>query len=170
MTAYGVTDFIPRIMSTATGLNYNYSFWAVPATWFLGMAPIWWALGQARRAGPETEYNNADPKGSWERVEKSEKLDDRLRGRILRASAAANNTHVNLGFMAAAILAGNAARLPVSTLNNSALGLVIARTVFTFCYILVEKRKYSYLRSMAYMAGSIICMRLFILAGREFQA
>merc|ERR1711974_463620 len=96
----------------------NYSFYALPVGWLVSQAPLFWAISAANKASPGT-YDNANPKESWANLDKRG-LDKTLARRVGRAVAANNNGHTNLSLFAAAIVAANAAHVPVKKIHTLA--------------------------------------------------
>ncbi|WWD17032.1 hypothetical protein CI109_101469 [Kwoniella shandongensis] len=155
-------------LSSTPGLNYNYSLYAVPVGWLIGMVPLWWAIGQAKSESPSS-FNNANPQDSWANL-KNTKIAPRLRGRIQRAVAANNNTHVNLPLFAASLVAANVAHVPAKVLHIAAAGWLISRVIYTFAYILIEDPKLALFRSLTYFAGVISCLALFVSAAGKYAS
>ncbi|RSH88994.1 hypothetical protein EHS25_002656 [Saitozyma podzolica] len=154
-------------LASTPGLKYNYSLLAAPAGWVVGMAPLWWAIGAANTAAPGS-YNNAMPKESWKNLD-NKLSDTTLRARVKRAVAANDNTHTNLAWFSAALVAGNAAHVDSTSLHLCAAGWILSRVGYTFAYILIEDRRWSFLRSLFYWFGVSSCMTLFVKAANQWK-
>lgn len=74
--------------------------------------------------------------------------------RYLRLEASSMNGFEGLPFFAAAVVAGNIAKLPHKTLNSLALTYVVSRVLYNILYDRVTSEKYSILRSIAYFGGA----------------
>ncbi|EJT45266.1 hypothetical protein A1Q1_06404 [Trichosporon asahii var. asahii CBS 2479] len=89
--------------------------------------------------------------------------------RFQRAEAANDNGFVSLPFFAAAIVAGNLAKLPNKTLNNVAALYIGSRIAFNMLYIFGTTNASGIARSVAWLAGMGGCLSLFVQAGKTFQ-
>ncbi|KAN0062253.1 hypothetical protein ACQY0O_005434 [Thecaphora frezii] len=87
--------------------------------------------------------------------------------RFVRAEAANANGFENLGFFAAAVVAGNIAGLPPHELNALTFGYLVSRVVYNYFYITVKDEAAVPLRSGSYLAGIGIIFTLFIRAGNK---
>lgn len=91
-------------------------------------------------------------------------------GQYQRAEAAQQNGFENIGLFAAAIVAGNIAKLPVSTLNTSALFYLASRAVYTLLYVKTETLQWSQLRTVVFLSGIGTIFTLFIKSGNALNA
>ncbi|PWN40524.1 hypothetical protein IE81DRAFT_219877 [Ceraceosorus guamensis] len=87
----------------------------------------------------------------------------------IRAEAAQQNGFENLPFFAAAIIAGNVAKLPVDFLNTAAIIYVVSRIFYSVAYISTTSEPLSNLRSAIFLVGVSTCFTLFIRAGLALQ-
>lgn len=90
-------------------------------------------------------------------------------GRYQRAEAAQQNGFDNLPFFAAAVLAGQVARLPSSTLNTASFFYLATRVVYNLLYINTEQLSASNARSVVYLAGIFTCFTLFVKSGNALN-
>ncbi|WVR06826.1 hypothetical protein IAU60_003862 [Kwoniella sp. DSM 27419] len=159
-------------MVSFVGLNLpnNLSLYAIPAMWFINMSAHFYAVGlyNAEKAPGDSEWDNRAPKKNLTTV-KEAKLSPAAQGKFERAEAAQSNGFENLPFFAAAVVAGNLARLPVSTLHT-AVGIYLAsRAVYTWIYINNTTKTAGNLRSATYLVGIITCFTLFIKSGNALS-
>jgi uncharacterized MAPEG superfamily protein len=89
--------------------------------------------------------------------------------RFTRIKGAQQNGFENLGFFAAAVVAGNLAGLSSSTLNGLSAGYVVSRVVYTAVYMNNTNPKFSDLRSLLWLIGVGQCITLFVKAGKALQ-
>jgi uncharacterized MAPEG superfamily protein len=89
--------------------------------------------------------------------------------RFTRIKGAQQNGFENLGFFAAAVVAGNLAGLSSRTLNGLSAGYVISRVAYTAVYISNTNPKWSDLRSVLWLLGIAQCITLFVEAGKALQ-
>jgi len=85
--------------------------------------------------------------------------------RFSRIKGAQQNGFENLGFFAAAVLAGNRAGLSPGTLNGLSAGYILSRVAYTVFYINNTDPKLADLRSVLWLVGVGQCMTLLIKAG-----
>ncbi|WWC94502.1 hypothetical protein V866_001348 [Kwoniella sp. B9012] len=155
-------------LASTPGLKFNYSLFSVPAGWVVGMAPLWYAIGAANSAAPGT-YQNANPGESWNNLD-SAPLSQQLRGRIKRAVAANNNTHVNLPLFAAGLAAANASHVDSASLHLYSAGFLVSRVAYNLAYILIEEESYSWFRSIFYWTGVGSCFALYVKAALKYKS
>lgn len=106
------------------------------------------------------------PRKTEEHLAKDTTVDKRQLGRILRAKAASSNGLETIGLYAAGVVAANAAKVPVETLNKLSLFYLGSRVVYNFVYVfLQDNRKFAPVRSFVWMAGLGGIFTLFIKAG-----
>ncbi|WWC89081.1 uncharacterized protein L201_003999 [Kwoniella dendrophila CBS 6074] len=155
-------------LAATPGLQYNYSLYAIPIGWVIGMVPLWWAAPIANKYS-KGSYDNANPKDSWANID-SKPIPLQIKGRIKRAIAAENNTHTNLPLFAAALVAANAAHVDVGSLHFHASVWIISRIAYTFAYIYIENRKASAIRSALFGVGVLSCFALIIKAANKYSS
>jgi len=146
----------------------NLSLYAIPAAWGLAMAPHGYAmyLYSANRAPGTPDWDFCAPKKTVANV-KEGKLSPRLQERFLRAEAANDNQFIGLPFFAAAMVAGNVARIPANALNTAA-GLYLAgRIAYTFLYVTQTTRIGGFARTASWLTCMITCMTVFVQAGNR---
>ncbi|WWC69946.1 uncharacterized protein I206_103890 [Kwoniella pini CBS 10737] len=152
------------------GLNLtnNLSLYAVPVAWVAAMAPHFYAISvyNAERAPGTAEWDNRDPRGNIGKV-KEAKLSPNAQGKFIRAEAAQENAFQNLPLFAAAVLAGNFARLSPSVLNTTSALYLFFRVAYTIVYINNTSPFLANFRSVTFLAGVATWMSLFIRAGNK---
>jgi uncharacterized MAPEG superfamily protein len=85
--------------------------------------------------------------------------------RIQRARAATANGFETLGLYAAAVVAGNAAGLPVQRLNALALAYLVSRVVYNYVYVVVlDNARLAALRAAIWVSGIGIIFGFFVSA------
>ncbi|WVO15189.1 hypothetical protein L204_102836 [Cryptococcus depauperatus] len=155
-------------MYLTPGLKHNYSLYAIPTGWLIGMAPLWWAIFQTNKTSPGV-YSNAKPKESWTRLHEAG-LSPKLYGRITRAIAANDNTHTNLALFAACLVAANAAHVHRDTLHACVATWIGSRIAYTLAYVMIEEDKCSWIRSGLYFTGIFSCFTLVVKAADRFKS
>jgi uncharacterized MAPEG superfamily protein len=152
-------SYYEQLLFAAGKNTYNFSFYAVPVMWVLSMVPHFYAAYIS--AGG---FKNSTPRGYLAEIQqKKEKTP--TDHKYIRAEAAQQNGHENLPFFAAALLAGNYAKLPVKELNALAAAYLISRMLYNTIYVFNTSEKISNLRSVIYLVGIGINFTLFIKAG-----
>lgn len=146
----------------------NISLHTIPFVWLIALAPRFWA----RKAYYDVRKQDMDvrhPRDFAKSVANDDMLDERTRGRIIRAEAAVQNGIDNVGLFAAAIVAGNCAKLSTKTLNGLALGYVLSRAVYNYVYVCNETKLQAAARAATFWSGLGMCFALFIQAGRKMK-
>ncbi|WVQ99668.1 hypothetical protein IAU59_006807 [Kwoniella sp. CBS 9459] len=158
-------------MVAFAGLNLpnNISLYAIPVMWATSIAPHFYAISvfNRERAPGTPEWDNREPRKNVEKF-KAAKLSPSASETYERAEAAQSNGFENLPLFAAAIVAGNAARLPTSTLNTAAAVYLASRIVYNVIYLTASNKFTANLRSVTYLTGIATVMTLFVKAGNSF--
>ncbi|GAA5870521.1 hypothetical protein JCM3774_003698 [Rhodotorula dairenensis] len=147
---------------------YNYSLLSVPAVWLLGIGTHWSAIYLSVHSTQIPKFNNVAPRDFVTEVSKLAKTSKDAR-RYLRTEAAQQNIFENIGLYAAAIVAGNVARLGASHMNKIALGYLVSRFLYVVLYVRTDHVKATPLRSLAYLTSVILSLGTFVRAGFAFN-
>lgn len=86
----------------------------------------------------------------------------------MRAEAAQANGFENLGFFAAAVVAGTAAGLEPSTLNGLSLGYLASRLAYNHIYIFNDLVPW-WARTVTFFGGLGAIFALFIQSGNKYK-
>ncbi|KAK4236814.1 hypothetical protein C8A03DRAFT_45220 [Achaetomium macrosporum] len=153
-------------MATPLGLtSSNWSYYTIPVAWALCMVPNTYAGVKAGK-----NFDNTNPRKTEENCAKDASLDKVTLRRISRARAATANGFETLGLYAAAVVAGNAARLPAEQMNRLTLAYIVSRAVYNYVYIVLQdNRRMATVRSLVWVSGIGIIMSLFVLAGQTLS-
>ncbi|KAI1813890.1 hypothetical protein GGS20DRAFT_551029 [Poronia punctata] len=113
-------------------------------------------------------YDIAYPREYLESVKKDESLTKETKQKIFRAEAAATNGQETIGLFIGAVLAANYAGVPVETVNKLAFSYLASRVAFNVIYIFLQNsRKFAPLRSVAWAAGMVTWVTLYVKAGNR---
>ncbi|KAI5474967.1 hypothetical protein MNV49_002151 [Pseudohyphozyma bogoriensis] len=146
----------------------NLSFYAIPAAWVLSITPHFYAIGLSKTCKDLPDFDNVSPREFIARCRTLEKQSPSA-AKYLRAEAAQQNGFENLGFFAAAIVAGNLGGLGNSVMNKIAAGYLASRVVYNFLYITTTTDGLSNLRTVSFLAGIGLIWTPFILLGNKFN-
>ncbi|GAA5989783.1 hypothetical protein JCM10908_002319 [Rhodotorula pacifica] len=147
---------------------YNYSLLSVPAVWLLGIGTHWRAIYLSANSKEIPAFDNVSPRQYVAEISKLSKTSKDAR-ELVRTEAAQNNIFENLGLYAAAIVAGNVARLSTSHMNKIALGYLVSRLIYVILYIRTDQVKATPLRSVAYLTSVVLSLGTFVRAGLAFN-
>ncbi|EED17425.1 conserved hypothetical protein [Talaromyces stipitatus ATCC 10500] len=147
--------------------NNNYSMHSIVAAYGVGLAPHGYyfikmmanAKGQASNILPRENLTNLKgriPAHVWDK--------------LARARGAHLNALESLPMFAAAMLAGNLAKLPSSELNTLAVEYIGARLLYTAVYLGVRSEAASYLRTGIWAWSISIPVWGLIKAGRMLNS
>ena len=89
---------------------------------------------------------------------------------MIRINGAKQNGFENIGFFAAAVVAGNVAGLPAKTLNGLTAGYLLSRVLYTLIYINNTNPKFSDLRSIMWLVGIGQVITLYVKAGNILKS
>ncbi|GAA5903010.1 hypothetical protein JCM5296_004515 [Sporobolomyces johnsonii] len=146
----------------------NYSFYAVPAMWTVGIVTHFYAIGLTKVSNDLPDFDVVSPREFINRVRTQEKQSPVV-GKYLRAESAQMNTFENLGWFSAAVVAGNLARLPTRYLNLFAGGYVASRLLYTLLYVNTTSAAWANLRTVTWLGGVFSIMATFVKAGNVFN-
>lgn len=152
-------------------MDTNISLYTVPAAWLLAMIPRVYSLATYKahsKAGKELEHRN--PRSMPSQINADPTLTPQIRDRIIRAESAQLNGFENLGFFAAAVVAGNIARVSPTLLNGLSVGYLASRTLYNYIFIIVnDTERFVPARTATFVVGVGINWTLFILSGMKLQ-
>lgn len=144
----------------------NFSLYTVPVAWVLCLAPHIYAAKLYEKA-TSRQFDTREPRSLIKTVAENQSVDSTTRGRIIRADSAQLNGFENLGLFAAAVVAGNMARLDNGWLNMMSAGYVLSRLVYNLIYINNTTAALARTRSLVYISGITMIWTLFIMAGNK---
>ncbi|KAK6579664.1 hypothetical protein PZA11_007900 [Diplocarpon coronariae] len=137
----------------------NVSLYTIPAAWLVAFLP------HAYAASLSTKFDHKSPRTYVGRLAEDQTIDQATRDRIVRSEGAQSNGFENLGLFAAAVVAGNVARLPAQTLNTLAGGYVASRILYNYLYITNTSDTAANTRSIVFVSGVGLVWTLFIRSG-----
>lgn len=150
-------------------LRENLSFYTIPLAWVIALSPRFYG---ARKYSEATEGGDLDirnPRAFSDEVAADDSLKESTRNRIMRAEAAMDNGFEFLGLFAAAVCAGNVARLENRWLNGLSWGWLGSRVVYNLIYVNNETKALAKARAGVYMAGMGMVFALFVQAGNKLR-
>ncbi|EPE29121.1 hypothetical protein GLAREA_00279 [Glarea lozoyensis ATCC 20868] len=142
----------------------NYSLYAVPAAWFVAFVPHVYSTTFTSR------YDKTSPRTHLQEMEKDQTIDQATKDKLTRVNGAKQNGFENIGFFAAAVVAGNVAGLSATSLNGLSAGYVLSRILYTLIYINNTNPKFSDLRSVMWLVGIGQVVTLYAKAGNMLRA
>lgn len=142
----------------------NFSFYTIPAAWFLSIIPHQYAIILYSKSANK-RFDNRHPRSLTSKLEGDQTIDKRTKGIIIRAEGAQQNGFENLAFYAAAVTAGNAAGLAPQTLNMLSCAYLATRAVYNLVYINADSAALAGLRSVVYTASVGLICAFFVMAG-----
>lgn len=150
-------------------LRENLSFYTIPVAWFVALSPRFYG---ARKYSEATEGGDLDirnPRAFSDEVAEDSHLRESTRNRIIRAEAAMDNGFEFLGLFAAAVCAGNIARVENRWLNGLSWGWLASRVVYNVLYVNNETKALAKARAGVFMAGMGMIFTLFVQAGNKLR-
>ncbi|KAL4728683.1 hypothetical protein ACLX1H_005434 [Fusarium chlamydosporum] len=160
-------------------LTRNYSFFTVPAAFFIVALPHSYTIIASRGT-----YDNANPRSHKNAIEKCENFDKSVRTPhvllcslantlqdkqfFLRAKAATENGFETIGLYAASIVAANFAGVPTPTINALSFGYVASRIAYNVAYLWLQAdRRLAPVRSLVWTASIGLIVSLWVKAGNK---
>ncbi|QDS76246.1 hypothetical protein FKW77_001055 [Venturia effusa] len=146
------------------GLTRNFSFYTIPAAWVLSIAPHFYAASLGGK-----KFDNRNPRTYIPSLASDQTFDQTTKNTIIRAEGAQQNGFENLGIFAAAVLAGNYAKLDNETLNWLSMGYLGSRVVYNFLYINNTSDVMANARTVSFLSGIGIIFTLFVKSGNAIR-
>lgn len=153
-----MTSFLPTLTQD------NFSLHTIPISWLIAVTPrLWSRYTYYTHTGQDMDIRHPR-QFSWS-VDEDNSIPPEARGRIIRAEAAMSNGFDNVPLFAAAVVAGNAAKLSAQMLNGLSLTYLACRIAFNVVYV----RNMPISRTVAFFGGLGSCFALFLKAGAAFE-
>ncbi|KAF2192445.1 hypothetical protein K469DRAFT_735448 [Zopfia rhizophila CBS 207.26] len=144
----------------------NFSIYSIPVYWVMGLWPHIHGVRLIKKANNK-KWDNCNPRGVDTAAKYQKSVPAEVFAKFERAEAAHKNMMENAPLFIGAVIAGNIAGLPASTLN-AATGVYLAlRIVYIGLYIKVTRQKYSYLRTTTWFIFTAVLFGLFIKASNK---
>ncbi|KAG4428206.1 hypothetical protein IFR05_016313 [Cadophora sp. M221] len=150
-------------MASLFNTNRNFSFYTVPAAWLIAFLPHIYATSLSKK------FDIVSPRTYVSNLEKDQAIDQATKDRIIRAEGAQTNGFENIGFFAAAVVAGNLAGLPAVILNALSGGYLVNRILYNYIYINNTSESAANLRSGVFVTGVGLICTLFIKSGNVLR-
>ena len=146
----------------------NISLYTIPVCWAVALSPRIWGVVRYSSAAKKGMDARA-PREFQKSIQSDASLDSATKAKLQRADAAHNNGVENLALFTSAVVAGNAARLDVETLNNLSIAYIVSRVVYNYVYINNESKGMAQFRTGVFFAGLGTVMALFVKAGIKWN-
>jgi len=147
----------------------NYSIYAIPASLILALLPHVYAV-QIIKSSNNGRWDNSNPRSSTyhDKIQKS--VPAAIFSKYERGEAASKNGMENLVIFSTAVILGNMAQLPASTLNTVSAAYLALRAVYNVVYIQTTTNKYSYVRSGVWFSSIFLCFYQIVRAANGFAS
>ncbi|KAL6720776.1 hypothetical protein ACLMJK_002701 [Lecanora helva] len=142
----------------------NYSIYAMPAFYVLGLLPQFYATILIYRA-TNGRFNNANPRGQSSQQVYQKSTDAATYAKFERARGAHMNAMENLPLFFGAVISANLAGLDTGLVNSVCGTFLGLRALHTVWYIAVTDQNLAHVRSLIWMASSGCCVYLMVKAG-----
>ncbi|KAK6439804.1 hypothetical protein LTR95_003981 [Oleoguttula sp. CCFEE 5521] len=153
-------------MTSTLPSPYNWSLQAIPAAFIFGIVPHGYYLTRLMVA-TRNQMSNAMPRTNLDTWKS--KLPAATWNQLTRARGAHINSMEVFPLFAAAMVAGNVAKLPTEDLNKAALTFFGTRALYMALYIGVKSDTLAYARTAAYAWSISVPITLLWKAGRHLS-
>ncbi|RGP63581.1 membrane protein [Fusarium sporotrichioides] len=144
-------------------LTRNYSFFTVPAAFFIAALPHAYTIIASRGT-----YDNANPRSHKDNIEKCENFTKSASFGAFTLTAATENGFETLGLYAAGIVAANFAGVPTPTINALSFSYVASRVAYNVAYLWLQAdRRLAPVRSLVWTTSIGFIVTLWIKAGNK---
>ncbi|KAK2863677.1 hypothetical protein FQN49_004097 [Arthroderma sp. PD_2] len=144
--------------------SYNWSYHSIAGAYMLGIAPHAYYLANIMKTG---KHSNQMPRDSLHTLRGV--IPANLWSKLFRARSAHINAIEGFPLFAAAMIAGNAAKLPTSDLNLIAAEYIGSRVLYTALYMGARSEFMSYVRTGVWFWGIGLPLYTLIKAGNAFS-
>lgn len=156
-------------LSLPNPLRENLSFYTIPLAWFIALSPRFYGARKYNEATDGGDLDIRNPRAFSDEVASDSHLKESTRNRIMRAEAAMDNGFEFIGLFAAAVCAGNIARVDNKWLNGLSWGWLGSRVVYNLIYVNNETKALAKARAGVFMAGMGMVFTLFVQAGNKLR-
>jgi uncharacterized MAPEG superfamily protein len=146
----------------------NISLYTLPASWILCLLPRFYAA-YLYTTSTSKPIDLLLPRALAARASVDPALQHATRDRIVRAEAAQANGLENVGYFAAAVVAGNVAGLSKGLINCLSVGYLISRGLYSWLYVVGDTTNMAIARTGVFFSGQGLIWTLFILAGNKMH-
>lgn len=146
----------------------NISLYTLPISWILCLLPRFYAV-HLYTSSTSKPIDILLPRALAARASADPALQHATRDRIVRAEAAQANGLENVGYFAAAVVAGNVAGLSKGLINCLSLGYLLSRGLYSWLYVVGDTKGLAIARTGVFFGGQGLIWALFILAGNQMQ-
>ncbi|OQO10475.1 hypothetical protein B0A48_03772 [Cryoendolithus antarcticus] len=147
----------------------NISLYTLPLAWLLCITPRMYSM-RLFTSSTGRSMDTTLPRGLADRARtEGAALTAATRARILRAEAAQANGCENVGYFAAAVVAGNFAGVGKGWLNGLSLGYLFSRVVYNWAYIKSEGPRMALARTVVFFVGQGMIWTFFVMAGNRLR-
>ncbi|KAI9688308.1 MAG: hypothetical protein M1820_010268 [Bogoriella megaspora] len=153
-------------MATLLDPPRNLSYYAIPAAWFLTMAPHAYGAFLASKSS-RGGVDRTKPRTLVPALESDQSLDNATKDTIVRAEGAHSNGLENLGLFASAVVAGNVAGLDTGYLNALSGAYLASRVIYNVVYVTGTNTVFASMRSLLWMTGVGCCFAMLVGAGNR---
>ncbi|MCJ1259051.1 hypothetical protein MMC24_006886 [Lignoscripta atroalba] len=157
-------------MSALIPTTSNLSLYTIPIAYFINViTPRGYGLRLYYSRSPTAYYDNTNPRSLVTKISADQTLDQATKDRIVRAEAAQQNGVENVALFAAAVLAGNMARLDNWWLNTLSGGYLASRMVYIFVYVNNTSEGLAAARTGVFFVGLGLICTLFVQAANKLR-
>jgi uncharacterized MAPEG superfamily protein len=146
----------------------NISLYTLPVSWILCLLPRFYAA-YTYTTSTSKPLDMLLPRALAARASADPALQHATRDRIVRAEAAQANGLENVGYFAAAVVAGNMAGLNKGLINCLSVGYLISRGLYSWLYVFGDTKTMAIARTGVFFGGQGLIWTLFILAGYKMR-
>ncbi|KAF2791135.1 hypothetical protein K505DRAFT_377019 [Melanomma pulvis-pyrius CBS 109.77] len=146
-------------------MTLNLSIYAIPVYWVMALWPHALAAGILKSANARVD--NANPRGIETNSKVQKSCPSEVYARWERAEAAHKNLLENAPLFIGAVIVGNMAKLPTSTLNTAVGTYLGLRAMYIGLYLNITSRKFALLRSINWAISIGVLFTVFVKAGNK---
>ena len=146
----------------------NVSLYTLPVFWILCLLPRFYAA-YTYTTSTSKPLDMLLPRALAARASADPALQHATRDRIVRAEAAQANGLENVGYFAAAVVAGNMAGLSKTVVNCLSVGYLLSRGLYSWLYVVGDTKTMAIARTGVFFSGQGLIWALFIMAGNKMR-
>lgn len=155
-------------MASLFDTTRNLSFYTIPVGWLTAIVPHLYAVS-VYESSSKKKFDTTKPRSFMAKLDDDQTIDQATKNTVIRGEGAQQNGIENLGLFAAAVVAGNVARLDNSYLNALSGGYIATRIVYNLLYLNSHNSTMANMRTAAYLSGIGLILTMFISAGNSMR-
>jgi uncharacterized MAPEG superfamily protein len=148
----------------SSNVTPNYSLLTIPVYMVVANMPHAYSV-YLIGSNNNWKWDNASPRSANNKTQCSNSVAASIYRKYERCRAAHDNMLENMAFVIGGILSGVICKLDATWMNNMCAIYLLSRILYALSYIMTSSQRWSPLRTVWYLVGSIVVLAMYWKAG-----